>query len=154
VVADVTKAGYNPRMAFLSAQHEEDVRREFEKMGGPVKLVVFASELGAETNAQTVSLVREVAALSDKLSVEVLNPYIERERAQAYGIDVTPAIVVEGAEDYGIRFLGIPAGYEFANLIDSIIVASTGVPGLSEETKASLAALADDVVIKVFTTPT
>ena len=141
-------------MAMLSAQHEQEVKREFEKMGGPVKLVVFASELGSETNAQAVALVREVAALSDKLSVEVLNPYIDRERAQAYGIDVTPAIVVEGAEDYGIRFLGIPGGYEFANLIDSIVVTSTGEPGLSEETRASLAALAEDVTIKVFTTPT
>ena len=31
-----------------------------------------------------------------------------------------PAIVVEGARDYGIRFLGVPAGYEFTNLIDGI----------------------------------
>jgi len=136
----------------LSAQHEQEVKREFEKMAGPVKLVVFAAQLGSETNAQTVSLVREVASLSDKLSVEVLNPFIDRERAEAYGIEVAPAIVVEGALDYGIRFLGIPGGYEFFNLIDSIVVASTGQPALSEDTQASLAALADDVTIKVFTT--
>jgi alkyl hydroperoxide reductase subunit AhpF len=141
-------------MAFLSAEHEREVQHEFEKMKGPVKLVVFASELGPDTNGQTVALVREVAALSDKIAVEELNPFIERERAAAYGIDVSPAIVVEGAIDYGIRFLGMPGGYEFANLIDSIIVASTGEPGLSEDTRASLAALADDVTIKVFTTPT
>ncbi len=141
-------------MALLSAQDAKAVTQEFEKLGGPVKLVVFASELGPETNTQTVSLVREVAALSDKLSVEVLNPFIDREQAAAYGVDVTPAVVVVGAEDYGIRFLGIPGGYEFANLIDSIIVASTSEPGLSDETKASLAGLAEDVTIKVFTTPT
>jgi alkyl hydroperoxide reductase subunit AhpF len=141
-------------MAMLSAQHEAEVKRELSKMSGPVKLVVFASELGAETNTHTVGLVREVAALSDRLTVEVLNPYIDRDRAQAYGVDVAPAVIVEGAEDYGIRFLGLPGGYEFANLIDSIIVASTAEPGLSDETKASLAALASDVTIKVFTTPT
>ena len=59
-----------------------------------------------------------------------------------------------GARDYGIRFLGFPGGYEFANLIDSIIVASSGEPGLTESTVASLDALAEDVTIKVFTTPT
>jgi hypothetical protein len=32
------------------------------------------------------------------------------------------------------------------------VVASTGQPALSEDTQASLAALADDVTIKVFTT--
>ena len=141
-------------MAMLSAQHELEVKRELDKMGGPVKLVVFASELGDETNAQTVALAREVAGLSDKLTVEPLNPYIDRERAAAYGLESAPAIVVEGALDYGIRFLGFPGGYEFANLIDSIVVASTGEPGLSAETRATLADLADDVTIKVFTTPT
>jgi len=141
-------------MAMLSAQHEEEVRRELDKMRGPAKLVVFASELGDETNSQTVGLAREVAALSDQLTVEVLNPFIDRERAATYGVEAAPAIVVEGARDYGIRFLGFPGGYEFANLIDSIILASSGEPGLSESTIASLDALAEDVTIKVFTTPT
>lgn len=141
-------------MAFLSAADEHAVRGEFTKLVGPVKLVVFAAELGDETHRQTVALVTEVAALSDKISVEGLNPHIDRERAQAYGIEVAPAIVVEGATDYGIRFLGMPAGYEFANLIDSIIVASTGEPALSAATKEALGNLTEDVTIKVFTTPT
>jgi len=141
-------------MPFLSAADEQAVRHEFEKMTGPVKLTVFASELGGENNQQTVALVREVAALSDQLSVQVLNPLIERAQAETYGVHVTPAIAVEGAADYGIRFLGIPAGYEFANLIDSIIVASTGEPALSEATRAALEGLGEDVTIKVFTTPT
>jgi len=62
--------------------------------------------------------------------------------------------VVEGARDYGVRFLGIPAGYEFSNLIDSIIAVSNGEAALTDDTKASLAALAGDVQIKVFSTPT
>jgi alkyl hydroperoxide reductase subunit AhpF len=141
-------------MAFLSAKDEEAVKKEFERIGGPVKLTVFASELGGEHNTRTVALIREVAALSDKLSVAVLNPHIERDQAAAYGVSESPAVVVEGAEDYGIRFLGIPAGYEFSNLIDSIVAVSTGEAGLTDETKATLAGLTADVTIKVFTTPT
>jgi alkyl hydroperoxide reductase subunit AhpF len=120
-----------------------------------VKLVVFSQELAApELCQQNEALVREVAELSDQITVEVLNLAIDRERAEAYGVDQVPAIVVEGSRDWGIRFYGIPLGYEFSNLIDSIIVASTGQPGLSEETLASLQALASDVDIKVFSTPT
>ncbi|HKZ05259.1 MAG TPA: hypothetical protein VJU81_07285 [Methylomirabilota bacterium] len=141
-------------MAFLSAQDEQAVRQEFARLTGPVKIVAFASELGDDTHRQTVALVKEVAALSDLITVEVLNPHIDRERAAAYGIEHAPALVVEGAEDYGIRFYGIPAGYEFANLIDSIIVASTGQPAVSAATKDALGSLAQDVTIKVFTTPT
>ena len=141
-------------MAFLRAQDEQAVKQEFQRLAGPVKLTVFASELGGETNAQTVALVKEVAALDDRLSVAVLNPHIDREQAAQYGIDVSPAVVVEGAQDYGLRFLGIPAGYEFSNLIDSIVAASSGEAAVSAETKTALAELAEDVTIKVFTTPT
>ena len=141
-------------MAFLSAKDEAAVKKEFERIGGPVKLTIFASELGGEQNAQTVALIREVAALSDQLSVTVLNPHIDREQAAAYGITESPAVVVEGAQDYGIRFLGIPAGYEFSNLIDSIVTVSTGEAGLSDATKTALAGLTEDVTIKVFATPT
>ena len=141
-------------MAFLTAQDEEAVTREFQKLTGPVTLTVFASELGPENNTQTVSLIKEVAALSEKITVKVLNPHIEKDEAAAYGVSVTPAVAVEGAKDYGIRFLGIPAGYEFSNLIDSIIAVSTGEAQLKDETKASLAGLTEDVTIKVFATPT
>ena len=142
-------------MSNLTDRDRAAVRKEFEKLAGPVKLVVFSQELVAgDLCRQNEQLVREVAELSEQITVEVLNPAIGRERAGAYGVDQVPAIVVEGARDYGLRFYGIPSGYEFSNLIDAIIVASTGEPALSEDTKASLRALAGDVEIKVFTTPT
>ena len=141
-------------MGFLRAQDEQAVKKEFERLGGPVKLIVFASELGGETNGQTVALVKEVAALSDRLSVSVLNPYIDREQAETYGVEVSPVVVVEGARDYGIRFLGMPAGYEFSNLLDAIIAVSNGEASLSAETRTALADLSGDVRIKVFATPT
>ncbi len=142
-------------MPFLTPQNEEDVRKVFERLDNPVKLVVFSQSLAAaEFCAENEQLVREVAALSDKISVEVLNLAIDREQAARYGVDRVPAIVVEGARDYGIRFYGVPTGYEFGNLIDSIVLASTAAPALSDETKEALAGLAVDIDIKVFSTPT
>jgi len=143
-------------MAILQERDREAVRKEFERLTGPVKLVVFSQELAAgDLCRQNEQLVREVAELTnDLVTVEVLNLAIDRDRAEAYGVDQVPAIVVEGARDYGIRFYGVPSGYEFSNLIDSIILASTGEPSLSDETKASLQALAEPVDIKVFSTPT
>ena len=142
-------------MPILNERDQEAVRQEFLRIQGPVRLVVFSQELVAgDLCRQNEQLVREVAALDDRISVEVLNPAIDRERAEAYGVDQVPAIVVEGTRDYGIRFFGIPSGYEFSNLIDSIIVASSGEPALSPETQSALAELAGDVHIKVFSTPT
>jgi alkyl hydroperoxide reductase subunit AhpF len=142
-------------MAMLTARDEQEVRKQFQRLNDPVKLVVFSQSLAAaDLCLENEQLVREVAGLSDKISVEVLNLAIDRDRAEAYGVDQVPAIVVEGARDYGIRFYGVPTGYEFSNLIDAIIVASTGEPALTDDTKASLAALAGPVDIKVFSTPT
>ena len=142
-------------MSILQPRDEEAVRKEFQRIAGPVKLVVFSQELVAQDLCrQNEQLIKEVAALSDRISVEVLNPVVDRERAAAYGIEDVPATVVEGARDYGVRFLGIPSGYEFSNLIDSIIAVSSGEASLMAETKSSLATLAGDVEIKVFSTPT
>ncbi len=143
-------------MAFLQERDREAVRQEFEKLTGPVKLVVFSQELAAaDLCRQNEQLIREVAELTDgKATVEVLNLAIDRDRAEAYGVDQVPATVVEGARDYGLRFYGIPSGYEFGNLIDAMIVASTGETALSDETKTSLGELTEPVDIKVFSTPT
>ncbi len=142
-------------MAILTPQNEREIRTAFEQLRDPVKLVVFSQSLAAaDMCAQNEQLVREVADLSDKISVEVLNLAIDRARAESYGVDQVPAIVVEGARDYGLRFYGVPLGYEFGNLIDAIIVASTGEPALTEATLTALTGLTSDVDIKVFSTPT
>ena len=141
-------------MALLSDKDRAAVQKEFEKLVNPVKVIVFSQELGSETCRQTEWLVKEVAECSDKVSVELLNLVLDPERAEAYGVDRVPAVVVEGERDYGIRFFGLPSGYEFTNLIDSIVVASTGQPSLTAETQSALAGLPGPVHIQVFTTPT
>jgi alkyl hydroperoxide reductase subunit AhpF len=142
-------------VAILTERDRTAVKGELEKLAGPVRLVVFTTQLGAsEYSLETERLVREVAECSDQVTVELLNLHIDRERAAAYGVDRVPAIVVEGAQDYGIRFFGIPMGYEFTNLIDSMLAASSGKPSLSVETLERVAALKEAVHIQVFSTPT
>ena len=141
-------------MPILSDRDRQAVQKEFESLTGPVKLVVFSQELGSETCQETERLIKEVVECSDKLSLEILNLVLDREKAEAYGVDRVPAVVVEGAKDYGIRFFGLPGGYEFSNLIDAIVVASSGKPSLSLETQEALAGLKSPVHIRVFTTPT
>jgi alkyl hydroperoxide reductase subunit AhpF len=142
-------------MPILTERDQAAVRAELAKLAGPVKLIVFSTSLGAsEYCAETERLVKEVAECSDQVTIEILNLHIDRDRAAAYGVDRVPAIVVEGARDYGIRFFGIPMGYEFTNLIDSMITASSGMPSLGAETLERLADLKEQIHIQVFSTPT
>src|SRR5262249_45986237 len=112
-------------MAFLNERDAAAVRQELAKLTGRGKRVAFSQELVAgDLCRQNEQLMREVAELTDgKATVEVFNPAIDREQAGVYGIDQVPATVVEGTRDYGLRFYGVPSGYEFGNLIDAMIVA-------------------------------
>ena len=59
-----------------------------------------------------------------------------------------------GAKDYGVRFFGIPSGYEFTSLIEDIITVSEGDSGLSAAAREAIAQIAEPVHIQVFVTPT
>jgi alkyl hydroperoxide reductase subunit AhpF len=50
--------------------------------------------------------------------------------------------------------LGIPAGYEFATLIETIVTVSSGKTGIDEKVVEILDGLAEPVEIQVFVTPT
>jgi alkyl hydroperoxide reductase subunit AhpF len=143
-------------MSILSDRDRAVVTDELKKLAGPVKLVVFGQQLGpeAEYSLENERLVREVAECSDQVAVEVYNLHIDREKAAQYGVDRVPAIVVEGARDYGIRFLGVPAGYEFTNLIDAMQAAASGEAKLSPETLERVRGLRESIQIQVFATPT
>ena len=74
--------------------------------------------------------------------------------ARTFGITRTPATVVIGAQDYGVRYFGIPGGYEFSTLLDIIIAVSRATPPIAEETREILSRLKNDAHIQVFVTPT
>ena len=99
-------------------------------------------------------LAREIATLSDKIQFENHNFVLERGLADKYRIERTPALVVEGARDYGIRFYGIPAGFEFASLLEAIKMVSAGQSELSPFIREQLRTLTLPLDIKVFVTPT
>jgi glutaredoxin-like protein len=90
--------------------------------------------------------------------LEVYDFEADEEIAAEYNIDKIPATVVmkdgDNPQDYGIRFFGIPSGYEFATLIEDIKMVASGESGLSEETKAQIAEITEPVHLQVFVTPT
>jgi alkyl hydroperoxide reductase subunit AhpF len=120
-----------------------------------VRLVVFFQALENPESEQVKRLAEELAALDPKLSVEAANFVLDKQRAEALGVTRTPAIAILGADkDYGIRFYGLPSGYEFGSLVDAILLVSSGSSGLSQETKTALASIDKPTHIQVFSTPT
>jgi glutaredoxin-like protein len=141
-------------VALLKDKDKEFLTKEFQKLTGPVKLVYFTQAQECPYCQVTGEIVQEVAGLSDKIAVTVYDFVADKAVADQYHIDKIPAIAVEGAKDYGVRFYGMPSGYEFSSLIESIQDVSAGTTSLSPATKEALAKLAKPVHIQVYTTPT
>ena len=147
-------------MPLISEKDAEFLRKEFgEKLVNPVKLVVFTQEFECQFCAETRQIAEEVADLSDKITVEVYDLVEDKAMADLYNVDKIPAIAVlrqeDGADkDYGIRFFGIPSGYEFTTIIEDISDVSRGESGLQDKTKEAVAALETPVHLQVFITPT
>jgi glutaredoxin-like protein len=147
-------------MPLISKKDAEHLRKEFEtELVSPVKLLMFTQTVECQFCAETRQIVEEVAELSDKITAEIYNFVTDRAMADMYGIDKIPAIAIlqtkDGEDkDYGIRFYGIPSGYEFTSIIEDIMDVSRGESGLMPKTKEAVAGITQPVHFQVFVTPT
>ena len=141
-------------MSLIRDQDVVEIRERFKQLVNPVKLVHFTQELNLEYGREARQLLTELAEISDKISLEVFNFLIEKEKVAEYGVDKVPATVVRNGTDHGIRFYGLPAGYEFSALLDAMLNVSARDSGLSEETKEKLKQVNQPLHLEVFVTPT
>lgn len=151
-------------MAIIPDDDQQYLRDLFsEQLSDPVTLRFYterASKLTipgrrqCETCEDTRELLDELVALSDKLTLDVH----ERDAGDAAvgpdGLNEIPTTVLSGATKGAVRFVGVPAGYEFATMIEDLVDVSRGTTGLQPTTKKALEGLTKPVHIKVFVTPT
>jgi len=140
-------------MSVLPEEVTQRVREKLRELTAPVNLVVFTHDSSSPTGEETRTLMTELATTSDQVCVELYDVGVDTAKRDDYGIDKVPATVVEGQIDYGIRFYGLPSGYEFAALLEALRMASSGNSMLATSTREQLKALAKPVHIQVFVTP-
>ena|SRR5581483_11772473 len=142
-------------MAIFRPEDEARMRELFDALERPVELLVAhgpeetplpgAREI--DFAGETERVVAGIAALSERVSHRV-----EEEPA---GFERYPAVAVlpEGREA-GLRYYGLPWGYELGSLIGAVLEAGRPEPTLRPESLERLAALDRDLAIDVFVTPT
>jgi glutaredoxin-like protein len=145
-------------MPFMNDKIKSEVKKILTNVAAPVKLALFTQGQDAlvecEFCAHTRELVEEIAELSDQLSVEIHDFVADSAAVKQYQIDKIPAIAIVGKQDYGVRYFGLPTGYEFGTLVQAIVNVSKGESGLTPPTQAALAKINQPVHIQVFVTPT
>ncbi|GGJ11206.1 glutaredoxin [Alicyclobacillus cellulosilyticus] len=140
----------------FSPRDQAAIRERLADLQQDVVIKFFEASLGCPTCPEIRRLLERLVELSDKLTLEVHNLYIDEAEAQKYAVDKAPTIVLtdKSYTDYGVRFYGAPSGYEFATFLEDIRMMANGESGLSAATKARLAELKQPVDLKVFVTPT
>jgi glutaredoxin-like protein len=141
-------------MSLLQEKDRQALQKRLAELPNTVKLVVFTTRQQPETSELLSQIAQEVVAASGgKVVMEQHSMESEPEVAAQYNIQHAPAVVVRTEEkDYGIRYTGIPAGFEFASLIGAIEDVGKGDPALAPDSRLMLANLRRPVHIRVFVT--
>lgn len=141
---------------YLDENVRAELKKQFSVITKKVKIVFFTQELECQYCKETREILTELTETSDKLSLVVKNLVLDKDEALKYGVDKIPATVLldENDKDYGIKFFGIPSGYEFASLLEDIKMLGTGITGLDPAVEESVKKIDSEVHMQVFVTPT
>jgi alkyl hydroperoxide reductase subunit AhpF len=149
-------------MAILTDQVKRQLQDRFtEQLSGPVQLTLYTrpgsgrlilpSGLGCATCDDARQLVEELHdAAPDLLHVSVIDVTQEETDVR----EVPTLTVGFPGEEPRIRWQGLPAGYEFATVVDAVERVSSGAHGLAEASVEALVQLTEPVDVMVFATPT
>lgn len=142
----------------LNDQITKQINEVFAGIKQPVQMLYFGSQDGCGYCAETKQLLEEVAALNDKIELNVYDIQENQNIARKYNVTNSPGIVIaakDGIEitDLGVQYSGIPSGHELSTLINDILIVSRRDSGLSEKTREFLKNLDQPLLLQVFVTP-
>ena len=142
-------------MALLRAEEEEKVREWFADLERPVELLVAlgpeetprAGSGDVDFGTEMVRVCEGLAELGDSVSCRVV------ERPEGFARFPAVSIRPDG-RDVGVRYDGLPWGYELGSLVGGIVEAGREEPTLRPDSLAALRELDRELALDVFVTPT
>lgn len=149
-------------MAILSDQVKRQLADRFaEQLSGPVQLTLYTrpgtgrlilpSGFGCATCDDARQLAEEVQeAAPDLISLRMVDVAAEDSEVQ----EVPTLTLGSPGEAPRIRWQGLPAGFEFATVVDAVERVSSGAHGLADPSVEALAGLTKPIDVMVFATPT
>jgi len=141
-------------MGLLKDSDKEQLVKSFKNMKNDVTIILFTQEFECQFCKATRELMEELSELSVKINLEIHDFVKEADLAKRYSIDKIPGFALIGEKDYGIRFFGVPAGYEFTTLIEDILDISNLSTNLGPEILDELAKVDKPVHMQAMVSPT
>lgn len=142
-------------MGIFSQSDVKTIQTHLAGMNHPVHLIFVKSEKNCRYCKECRQLVMEFAEYSDLIYVDVYDLEEDGEEIKELNIEHVPAIVPmdKNLHDFGVRFYGIPSGYEFQSLLGVVLQISKNKVGLREELKTLISEIKQPLTIQTFVTP-
>lgn len=139
-------------MALFDEKIQQQLRDILAGMKDDVKLLFFTQEIECPMCRETRLFLDEISSLAPKLSVDRYNFVIDAEVSKKYGVERIPAIVVldKDETDFGIKFYGLPGGYEINSFLGIILEVSGKKEVLPDALLKRIQQVDMDVHIQVF----
>jgi glutaredoxin-like protein len=142
----------------MSKVIDEETRAQLgeilKNLTSPVRLVFFTQKNACPACEQQLELLKDLCSLSNKLELTTYDFVLHGDEAMGYQIDKIPATAVIGKTDYGIRFYGLTAGYEFSSLVQAVLMVSTGSSALDPQLEELVKSIREQVHLQVMVTLT
>jgi len=142
-------------VALLRAEEEAKVRDWFAELEHPVELLVAVGpEETPQAGARDVDFGAEMVRVCEGLA-ELGDGVTCRVEQKPEGFPRFPAVSIRpDGRDAGVRYDGLPWGYELGSLVGAIVEAGRVESSLRPDSLATLAELERDLALDVFVTPT
>ncbi len=141
------------KLKLISEEDAKIIKDFLKQMESEVKILLFSQRFKCTGCREAENLVDDLLEISDKLKVEKYISEDSKEVFHKYDIIYVPTfIVVSHKNPDGIRFLGVPLGYEFTSFLEDLVNASKPIPDLPQNIIDDLLSIERNVHLKVFVT--
>jgi glutaredoxin-like protein len=148
----------------IPLKDQEAIQAKFSaELAAPIKIDYFTQrDVGIDVPGKTPcpyckpteDMLRELAGLSDFISLRVHQFDDNPEEKAKFGVERVPGIVLRGPGPGFFRYYGIPGGTEFPAFVETLVDLSRWEVLLSQDSVKALLELETDVSVRVFVTPT
>lgn len=130
------------------------IQTALQGMKMPVTLSYYTSDVESWYSHAERQLLEAVATASEHVTLQVHADRWSAEREEAVNIARTPAIALSGEHDTGIRYYGMPDGYELEPFLGTLSALSSGKRSLHAETIKRVSQLDAPLHLEVIVLPT
>jgi len=143
-------------MTILSDEDKKYLEDLFKNFKKDINIVFFSTsdEKQCEQCENIRAIIRELKDISNKIKSQEFSIENDKEEAEKYEVEMAPALVIMGEKYSGVKYYGVPSGYEFSSLIEDISDIGNDDIKIDDNIMEKLKQVDKPVHIKVFITPT